>query len=94
MHIEVLVLFCEDKSVFRRLFGSTSHKSSASWNPLVHSHFVWLCIFFFSFYLYSLKLGAESKWSTWTWHHRGLPCATKDSNIPGTLFGDIHQGYQ
>jgi hypothetical protein len=40
-----------------------------------------------------LKLGAESKWWTWTWYHKGFSCATKCSSIWGTLFWSINPGY-
>jgi len=69
-----------------------SHQSSGSskiW--LFYYHFLYNpCVLFFSLLL---KLGEESKWSTWTWHHRRFSCTTKDSNISGTYFKDIHQGY-
>jgi len=39
-----------------------------------------------SLYFLLLKLGAESKWWTWTWYHKGLSRATKNSSIWGTFF--------
>ncbi|KAF9671426.1 hypothetical protein SADUNF_Sadunf12G0046400 [Salix dunnii] len=35
------------------------------------------------FWLVTVKLGAKSKWSTWSWHHRGLPCASENPSISG-----------
>ena len=46
---------------------------------------MWENILFIVFLLVTVKLGAESKWSTWSWHHRGLPCASENSSFSGTL---------
>lgn len=44
---------------------------------------MWENILFIVFLLVTVKLGAKSKWSTWSWHHRGLPCASENPSFSG-----------